>query len=184
MTPQHRKTLVNDTVVNVAQLLKEPVGATRIVALHLDQFPLDEEARAHDVEAEVRLTRVEDGVLADGWIRGLAELECVRCLELFDAPFSGDFDAEYRPSIDVRTGLPLPRPEDEETFVIDHNHELDLGEVLRQVALIALPMQPVCREDCPGIVTEAAATDADEGEDEEASDDRLAVLRRLLQDEA
>ncbi|HET7034408.1 MAG TPA: DUF177 domain-containing protein [Thermomicrobiaceae bacterium] len=181
MTPQHRKALINDTVVNVAQLLKEPVGATRLVDLRLDQFPLDEEggARAHDVEAEIRLTRVEGGVLADGQLRGLAELECVRCLELFDAPFAGEFDAEYRPSIDIRTGLPLPRPEDEETFVIDHNHELDLGELLRQVALVALPMQPICREDCPGVVAEVAPEPAGE-----ASDDRLAVLRRLLEDEA
>lgn len=181
MTPQHRKTLVNDTVVNVAQLLKEPVGATRIVDLRLDQFPLDEVARAHDVEAEARLTRVESGVLVDGRVHGLAELECVRCLEPFDAPFAGEFDAEYRPSIDIRTGLPLPRPEDEETFVIDHNHELDLGELLRQVALLELPMQPICREDCPGIV---AGVDAEPEPAAEASDERLAVLRRLLEDEA
>ena len=177
MTSQHHKTLVNDTVVNVAQLLKENVGATRIVEIHLDQFPLAEDARAHDVGAEVRLTRVVAGVLADGWVRGLAEIQCVRCLELFDAPFRGEFDAEYRPSIDVRSGLPLPRPADEETFVIDHNHELDLGEVLRQVAILALPMRPVCREDCPGVAPELAEAA------EEAADDRLAVLRRLLEDE-
>ena len=179
MTVQHRKILVNDTIVNVAQLLKEPVGATRIVEIHLDQFPLAEDIQAYLVEAEVRLTRVVTGVLADGWERGLANLECVRCLERFDAPFEGAFDAEFLPSIDVRTGLPLPRPVDEETFVIDHNHELDLGDVLRQVAIVALPMQPICREDCAGIQPELEAEPADE----ETSDDRLAVLRRLLEDE-
>jgi uncharacterized protein len=179
MTVQHRKILVNDTVVNVAQLLKEPVGATRIVEIHLDRFPLAEDIRAHQVEAEVRLTRVAAGVLADGWVRGLAELECVRCLDPFDAPFEGEFDAEFLPSIDVRTGLPLPPPADEETFVIDHNHELDLGDVLRQVAIVALPMQPICREECAGSQPEPE----EEPADEEAGDERLAVLRRLLEDE-
>lgn len=176
MTAQHRKTLINDTVVNVAQLLKEPVGSTRVVDFHLDEFPLAPDITSHDVEGEARLTRVVTGILADGRVRGQARLECVRCLELYDEEFSTEFDGEFRPSVDVRSGLPLPLPEDEEIFVIDNNHELDLGELLRQVVIIALPMQPICGDDCPGIPLP-------EGGDEEPEDNRLSVLERLLQED-
>jgi len=176
MTAKHRKTLINDTVVNVAQLLKEPVGSTRMIEFHLEAFPLAADVTSHDVEGEARLTRVGSGILADGRVLGQARLECVRCLELYDEAFSTEFDGEFQPSIDVRSGLPLPLPEDEEIFVIDNNHELAFGELLRQVVIIALPMQPICGDDCPGIALP-------EGGEDEAEDDRLSVLERLLQED-
>ncbi len=173
----HVRTLTNDTIVNVAQLLKEPVGSTRIVEVHLDRLPLDESTTARDVGADVRFTRIAEGILAEGRLSASVELECVRCLEFYQARIEGEFEADFRPSVDVRTGVPLYVPEHEDIFVIDNNHELDLDELFRQVAIISLPMQPICRDDCPGI---------EQFDDEEAdeSDERLAVLRDLLDSEA
>ncbi len=172
----HIKTLTNDTIVNVAQLLKEPVGSTRIADVQLDRLVLDELMTASDVTAKVRLTRVVEGILADGQMSGTVELECVRCLEPYLAGFAGDFVADFRPSVDVRTGVPLFVPEHEDLFVIDNNHELNLEELLRQVAIVSLPMQPLCREDCPGI-------EPLEGDEDATEDERLAVLRNLLENE-
>lgn len=172
----HTRTLTNDTIVNVAQLLKESVGATRVADVHLDRLPLDESTTATSITAHVRLTRVAEGILADGHLTSTVELECVRCLEPYTASAEGDFEAEYRPSVDVRTGVPLYIPEHEDLFVIDNNHELNLDELLRQVTIVSLPMQPLCREDCPGI-EQAAAEEGD------AEDERLAVLRNLLDNE-
>lgn len=167
--------LENDTVINVAQLLKQPVGAARTVEADLDSFRLDQDLWAHGVRARVRLTRIATGILAAGEVDGTARLECVRCLTEFDAPFSGTFDAEFRPTVEVRTGEPLPLPEDNEIFLIDNNHQLDLAEILRQVAILGLPMRPVCGDQCPGF-------EAEVGEGEQAGDDRLAVLRSLLEE--
>ena len=175
----HVRTLTNDTLVNVAQLLKEPVGAARSLDVHLDRFELDAELTATDVVAAVRLTRIETGILAEGDISGVVELECVRCLERYPQAFRGDIEGEYRPSIDVRTGYPLELPDDSDIFMIDNNHELDLNELFRQVAVVSLPMQPLCSEDCPGIETEAV--DAPENDDE--TDERLSVLSKLLENE-
>lgn len=173
----HVRTLTNDTIVNVAQLLKEPVGSTRIVEVHLDQFPLDESLNAEDLDARIRLTRIEEGILAEGRLSANVELECVRCLEPFRAAIEGDFEADFRPSVDVRTGVPLHVPEHEDLFVIDNNHELNLVELFRQVAIISLPMQPICRKNCPGI-------EQFEAEETEEADERLAVLRELLEQDA
>jgi uncharacterized protein len=172
----HVRTLVNDTIVNVAQLLKETVGSTRIVEAHLDQMPLDETLRAEDLEATIRLTRVEAGILAEGRLTAGVQLECVRCLEFFRTTIAGDFEADFRPSVDVRTGIPLHVPEHQDLFVIDNNHELNLDELFRQVAIVSLPMQPICRDDCPGI---------EQVDDEETggADERLAVLHELLEHE-
>ena len=169
--------LKNDTRINVAQLMKEDVGAYRIYDVALDWFALDDDIMARDVAARVRLTRIGDGLLATGSVAGTAILECVRCLEMYDQPFSAEFDHEYRPSIDVRSGMPVDQPPPaEEMGTIDEAHELDLTEPFRQVALLDLPIKPVCREDCPGVVP------VDSGDDE-AGDHRLSVLGRLLEDD-
>jgi uncharacterized protein len=168
--------LKNDTVVNVAQLLQEHVGAARKIALALDWFALDADLMAKDVRAEARLTRIGNGILGTGRQSGIAMVECVRCLELFEQPFEAEFDQEYQPTVDVRSGQPLEQAAPEaEIAPIDERHELDLAEPLRQTAILALPMMPICREDCPGIVGALA-------DDDEPGDRRLGVLEQLLHD--
>lgn len=174
--------LRNDTVVNVAGLLKGPVGETRSYRLLIDRFDDLEGTLARDVEGDVRLTRLRDGVMARVEASGVAPMTCVRCLREYDQPFEVDFDQEYRQTVDLRTGVDLPVDEsdDDQLSYISENHELDLREPLRQEMLIALPMRPDCGPECPG--PDLPATEAGD-EAEEAIDDRLAALASLLGDE-
>jgi uncharacterized protein len=168
--------LRNETAVNVAGLLKEPTGQRRSYRLILDDFAADGETIARDVTGEVRLTRLRDAVMAHVRANGTSPMTCARCLREYDQPFAIDFDEEYRQTVDVRTGLDLDSdlPADELLSRIDENHELDLREALRQEILVSLPMRPDCGEACPG-------PDAIEsGEDDEATDERLAALASLL----
>lgn len=170
--------LQNDTRINVAQLMKDDLGAARKYDLSLDWFSLDEDLMAKDVRANVRLTRITHGVLATGRVAGTALVECVRCLEIYEQPFEVDFDQEYRPTIDVRSGLLLDQPDpDEEMGTIDDAHELDLAEPMRQVAILDLPIKPICSDDCQGIQEFAV-------EDGDAIDRRLSALGQLLDDDA
>ena len=180
----HEQEIRNDTAVNVAGLLKGATGAVRTYRLVLDRFPLDDELVADDVVGDVRLTRLRDGIIAKVAVEGTVELECARCLREYDERFATTFDEEFRQMVDVRTGIDLlPNgDEDDHTAWIDENHELDLGEVLRQEILVALPMRPDCGERCPGpgVLIVGAAEDAPANG---AVDDRLAALALLLGDE-
>lgn len=180
----HEQEIRNDTAVNVAGLLKGATGAVRTYRLVLDRFPLDDELVADDVVGDVRLTRLRDGIIAKVAVEGTVELECARCLREYDERFATAFDEEFRQMVDVRTGIDLlPNgDEDDHTAWIDENHELDLGEVLRQEILVALPMRPDCGERCPGpeVLVVGAAEDAPANR---AVDDRLAALALLLGDE-
>ncbi len=165
-----------DTRVHVAQLLQEPVGATRQRALALPELELDDEHDADGVAANLRLTRIPAGILVTGRLTATVTLECIRCLEEFEQAVETTFADEYRPTVDILTGHDVEQDgetDEEDYFSISDTHVLDVGESLRQAILLALPMAPRCREDCPGITD---AVDADD----DAGDDRLALLGQLL----
>lgn len=163
--------------IHVAQFLKEAVGATRQRAIELDRLPLDDGIVARDVETDVRLTRIPAGILATGTARATVELTCMRCLEPFNQELRVEYADEFRPTIDIHTGVELPLSDDEEFFRIDGAHVVDVREMLRQAILLGLPMAPHCSEQCTGLL---AVVDTDDGE----TDDRLAVLKQLLDSDA
>lgn len=168
--------LDNDTIVNVARLLQEQVGASRAYELSLDWFALDVDLMASSIRGQVRLTRIVTGILATGEVEGIAHVECVRCLDIYEQPFQAKFDQEFRPTIDIRTGAPIDPPDPvEDIGGIDEAHELDIAEPLRQEALLELPMRPVCGDDCPGPEVPEA--------EEESIDARLVALADLLDED-
>lgn len=167
--------LKNDTVINVAQLMKDDVGSRRSYQITLDALTLDTDLLAKDLSADLRLTRITGGILASGHVSGVALVECHRCLNVYEQPFESDFDQEYRPLIDVRSGLLVEQPDPEEELgVIDEAHELDVAEPIRQVAIVDLPIKQLCGPDCAGL---AAEYDDDSDED---IDRRFGVLSELL----
>jgi uncharacterized protein len=176
--------LQNETAVNVAGLLKAQIGATRWYRLHLDRFEADGETIAREVEGDVRLTRLRDGVMATLKVKGVAPLECVACLREYDQPFAIEFDEEFVQTVDVRTGtglgIELVEDDGSERSLIDENHEIDLREALRQEILVALPMRPSCGPDCPGPDVPQSGV----GMGEDIVDERLAALASLLGDDA
>jgi uncharacterized protein len=131
--------------INVSQLLKASIGAKRSyqVAETVDSVGM--------VEGEVRLLRTDRSILARGTLSTEVEVTCSRCLSLFRCPVALNIEEEYFPTADVVSGAPLSLSEEAGSFTIDEHHILDLSEAMRQYALLAIPMKPLCREDCAGL---------------------------------
>ena len=135
--------------VNVAQLLKEPIGSTR-------NYEVDGTVNiigdaGSEVQGGVALTRTDRGVLVRGMLHTEVEITCSRCLGLFSYPLTFNIEEEYFPVIDVLTGTPVFQPDEPGSFTIDGHHVLDLTEAIRQYALLTIPMKSLCREDCAGL---------------------------------
>lgn len=178
-------TLHDDLVIKVSSLLLEDMGSFRRVEVELASFALDDVQMARNVKAEILLTRLNSGILAQGTATGVVEMECVRCLNLFEQPFKIRFTEQFRQTTDILSGRgATPANDDEEwdesdnelAFEINDSHEMDLTELLRQWIVLALPMTPVCGPDCPG------PQQFDNGE-EDVVDDRFAALQQLLENE-
>ncbi len=178
----------NDLVYNVAQLLKERVGSTRRLPIETPLLTLYDEdgngVEAHDVKGEVKVTRLSDGVLVQGEVEAMVALQCSRCLDDLTLPVDARLEEQFQPTIDVETGYTIHRAEyeqDDNAFMIDSNHLMDLSEPVRQALLVALPMRPVCREDCKGLcpVCGANRNYVDCGHEEAQVDSRWEGLRGL-----
>ena len=68
-------------------------------------------------------------------------------------------DDEFLPSVDVMTGAKLRHDGEGDADVrsIDGQHMLDLTDALSQYRSAALPLAPVCREECKGICPDCGA---------------------------
>ncbi|ANZ16057.1 YceD family protein [Streptomyces noursei] len=134
------------------------------------------------IELDLRLEAVMDGVLVTGTARATVKGECVRCLEPLERVLEADFQELFSyPDADVRTTESGDDAEDEEdTFYIEDDL-FDLEPVLRDAVVLALPLQPVCREDCPGLCSDCGARLADDPDHHhDAVDMRWAALQELV----
>lgn len=127
-----------------------------------------------DVELDLRLEAVMEGVLVSGSVRGRATGECVRCL--------GDVEDDLDIDLQELYVYPGRSPEGEDD---DEQRELqddliDLEPALRDAVVLALPFQPVCRDDCPGLCSECGARLADDPDHHHDSvDPRWAALQGI-----
>jgi uncharacterized protein len=136
------------------------------------------------VELELRLESVLEGVLVTGTARAKARGECVRCLEPLELELEADFQEMFSyPDADER-GRVIAEPdtdaEDDEDRLFLEDGLFDLEPVLRDAVVLALPMQPVCQDDCPGLCSECGARLADDPDHHhDAVDIRWAALQGL-----
>ncbi len=106
-----------------------------------------------DLELEVRLERVTDGVLVTGVVRAPLVGECARCLDVFTSATEVCFTELFTHDAD---------DEDADGYLLDGDL-LDLEPALRDALVLELPLAPLCAEDCPGLCSECGVRLADAG---------------------
>jgi uncharacterized protein len=130
-----------------------------------------------DLELHLRLEAVMEGVLVSGTVSGIAVGECIRCLEEVRLPLAAQISELF--------SYPENRvaeDQDEEVRSVEEDL-INLEPTLRDAVVLALPFQPVCREDCPGLCSECGALlAADPAHSHEVADPRWAALQGILAD--
>lgn len=164
---------------NVAQLLREVIGSRRDYEFQEAALPLDETLTLREIVGHVRFTRTATGVFAHVHVTGLVRLVCVRSLDEFDQPLELDFSDQFHSVIDVVTGIALPKPDEDDPYFISDNHMVDLGQAIREYALLELPLNPVSEPYRDQPVRYTVETDADNASeyDDEPVDARLEALK-------
>ena len=177
IVPDHNKPDQRLLRLQVGFLLKEGAGYSREVDFDIPGSFVAEDTTLSNLNGTLRLTRTPQGVLLQGTLAASIPTECVRCLSPAEQSFEVAFsDLFLNPnSIDQ---------EPDTYHVIDEGGFIDLTPIVREEAILAMPIQPLCSPDCKGLCAECGTNlntgSCDCGQDR--IDPRLAPLRALLKD--
>jgi uncharacterized protein len=131
------------------------------------------------VDLDLRLEAVMEGVLVTGTARAGLGGECVRCL----GPIIDEIEVDLQ-ELYVYEDLDTDPDEDDEVSAL-RDDLVDLEHLLRDAVVLALPFQPLCQPDCPGLCPDCGARLADDPDHGHQApvDPRWAALAELRQDD-
>jgi uncharacterized protein len=141
-----------------------------------------------DVALEVRFEAVSEGVLATGTATVPLAGECARCLTPLTSSVTTGFQELYlyadgrHDKHDKHEKHDEQEEQDAEELYHLDGDLLDLEPAFRDAVVLALPMSPLCREDCPGLCAECGVPLADAGpghRHDAAIDPRWAALQQF-----
>jgi len=156
--------------LNIGFLLVQGAAHQRDIDLDLPRLRLDDDIELDYLAGTLRLSRNSTGVLVQGKLETHILGECVRCLEPVTVPVALELEELFS----------YP-PSPETPYSIDDTGIMDLMPLLREEAILALPMGALCRPDCAGLCLECGQN-LNEGPCDCESDDidpRFAILRQF-----
>ena len=179
--PQHRLDPRNPLVLDTRELgrragsmrtVRFPAPAPDDLGVELIGVPA-----GSAVDLDLRLESVMEGVLVSGTATATLEGECGRCLE----PVADTLTVDLQELFAYPESTTEATADDEETSVMEGDH-LDLEPVLRDAIVLALPLTPLCRDDCAGLCAECGERLDSLPEDHahELPDARWSALQDLL----
>lgn len=141
--------------------------------------------KGQEIELDLRLEAVMEGVLVTGTVTGRLTAECSRCLDPLSEELEVGFQEMYRYAADdeASVGSDKDADDDDEDYYLEGDL-LDLGPVVRDAVVLALPLSPLCGPDCPGLCAECGVKIADAGPDHghgDGVDPRWEALRDIAE---
>jgi len=124
------------------------------------------DARPEDFHMGVRAHRMGQDLFLEGEVRGAYALECSRCLSRYPARVAEPFRVLLEPAGErvpaepesaaalARDGICLGDDVDTGLY---RGREIELGSFFLEIVALALPVQPLCREDCKGLCPRCGA---------------------------
>jgi uncharacterized protein len=136
-----------------------------------------------DLELDLRLESVMEGILVSGSVRGRAVGECVRCLDEVVEDIDAEIQQLYVYPERAQVAAADGDDEEEQAPVLVDDH-VDVEPAVRDAVVPALPFHPVCSPDCPGLCPDCGERLAEAGPDHkhETIDPRWSDLGRVFDD--
>jgi uncharacterized protein len=139
--------------------------------------------KGSEIDLDLRLESVMEGVLVSGTAAVQLAGECGRCLEPVTETLTVDLQ-ELFAYPDSSTDQTARHPVEDETARMEGDF-LDLEPTLRDAVVLALPLTPLCRDDCAGLCAECGERLDDlpgppQDHTHDAPDARWSALQDLL----
>ena len=104
------------------------------------------------VKGSLEIKKLGQDILVRGSVSGEVKLACARCLKEFEARIMEKVDIELRPALDLeRVASERELGSDDLNIEFFRGDALDVGHLAAEQISLAIPMKPLCKNDCSGI---------------------------------
>lgn len=158
---------------NFGYLLEASPGTRSTIQVNYPNMRLDD-IILDNLVGEFDAIRTSEGILIRGTFDSQLKANCVRCLTDYTQPVTAELSELFYYPAHMAPA---------EAMVIHDDGNADLGPIVRDMSLLALPMKPLCRPDCLGLCDQCGQN-LNEGQCDCERDDidpRLVALKQLLE---
>lgn len=169
--------MASPLLINVAELLRR-AGSVREVdrRIDVDAFNFGDPRMVANSQVEIGLTleALTDGIVVHGRLCADWVSECRRCLRQLSGRSETEVQELYQAVVIDPDAYPIV------------GEQLDLLEMVRENLLLAVPVAPLCKVDCPGLCSQCGADlqTTKCGCSNKIADERWAALDLLKIDES
>jgi len=129
---------------NVGFIIHEDVGYSHDFPFEFDEIVLDD-LELRNFQGVASVGKTPQGLILQADFSAETDLDCVRCLTKFEHSLDWSFTELY--AFDKRS-------ETESGLFLPDDAHLDLAELIRDYALLEIPISPVHDENCKGLCPE------------------------------
>jgi uncharacterized protein len=162
--------------LNIGFLIGQPIGTRHEFNFDFPEMQLGEDFSLHNFTGTADFSRTPQGLFLQADIQGSHELECVRCLETTGHLLKMEFSELY--AFDQRSIS-------ESELLVPESGYIDLEPLIREYALLEIPINPICKPTCKGLCRECGQNlnQKNCGHDQAGSESPLSELRSFLEDQ-
>ena len=158
--------------INVGFIVHEEIGYSHEFPFEVSKIVIDD-LELRNVEGSVHIGRTQQGLVVKGNFSGDTTLECVRCLKDFSSHLGWEFTELYAFN---------NKSVSESGLMLSEDAQIDLAPLLREYALLEVPIKPLHDPDCKGLCIECGQdlNLKDCGHSQQEDDSPFAALKKLL----
>ncbi len=158
--------------INVGFIIHEEVGFTTEIPFEFDKVKL-EDLELQNFEGLVTIGRTPQGLVVQGKFSADTKLECVRCLKEFTYPLKWEITELYAFT---------KKSVSESGLLVPDDAQIDLAPLIREYALLEIPIKPLHDPNCKGLCIECGQdlNIRDCGHNQGNDDSPFAALKDLL----
>lgn len=125
--------------IDVNDILNNDLGTTQSYILTEEKPNMADITLISPVNGTIELAKIETSLAFRADLATAIYLECYRCLQQYEYPLRLEANAEFaiEPTVDQ--------------WPISEAGEIDIDPVVREEILVRVPMQQICRPECPGL---------------------------------
>jgi uncharacterized protein len=159
--------------LNVGFIVHEEIGYRHRFPLEYKNAVLGDDLTLENLNSMIVIDRTQQGLVVQGEFSGDTTLECVRCLKEFRHTLHGEWTELYAFSQKSMSESGLLMPDD---------GHIDFAPVLREYALLEVPIKALCKPDCKGLCIECGQdlNVKDCGHSQDEDDSPFSILKDKL----